>query len=121
MNATIPVASTDLSVMELDRRAGPLQAFGYLQERFVPSIVQRRTALRSIRHCAKSHNLGLTAVFVDEIETAPEELFELMARLPEVGKCALIMPSLLHLAILGHPLDVRKSLQDSQIEVLVTR
>ncbi|MFD3402177.1 hypothetical protein ACFWUU_15920 [Kribbella sp. NPDC058693] len=95
-------------------------AFGYFKKHFLmsdPEIAARR---RAIVDCAGANDCALVAIFIDELETAPEQLHKALRALMEADDVVLILPNLLHLAAAGNPLQLRQHLLASHVEVLLS-
>ncbi|MEV0790441.1 hypothetical protein [Kribbella sp. NPDC050459] len=75
---------------------------------------------RAIVDCAGVNDCALVAIFIDELETAPEELHKALTTVMEVDEGVLILPNLLHLAAAGNPIELRQHLLASHIEVLLS-
>jgi hypothetical protein len=59
-------------------------------------------------------------LFIDEINTAPDEFHNALTALMDLDDRVLIVPNLLHFAGSGNPIEFRQSLQNNQIEVLLS-
>ena len=95
-------------------------AFGYFKKHFLmsdPEIAARRQA---IVDCAGANEYVLVAIFIDELETAPEELHRALAAVLEVDEGVLILPNLLHLAAAGNPIELRQHLLAGHIEIVLS-
>ncbi|WP_410790970.1 hypothetical protein [Kribbella sp. C-35] len=82
-----------------------------------PEVAARRQA---IVDCAGANDCALVAIFIDELETAPEELHRALATVMEVDDGVLILPNLLHLAAAGNPIELRQHLLACHIDVLLS-
>ncbi len=74
-----------------------------------------------ILDCAAGHKLSVDAMYVDELETAPAGLTQLIAALLPADERVLIIPSLLHLAGLGDPCKARADFESHGIRVLIAQ
>jgi hypothetical protein len=95
-------------------------AFGYFKKHFLmsdPEIAARRQAIVG---CAEANDCVLIALFIDELETAPDELHKALAAVMEVDEGVLILPNLHHLASVGNPIAIRQHLLASHVEVLLS-
>jgi hypothetical protein len=95
-------------------------AFGYFKKHFLMTDSEVAKCRHALVACASSHGLDLSALFIDEIETAPQELHKALLALMQLDERVLITPSLLHFAGNGNPIEFRKHLQLSHIEVLLS-
>ncbi|MER7247002.1 hypothetical protein [Kribbella sp. NPDC000426] len=82
-----------------------------------PEIAARRQA---IVDCAGANDCVLIALFIDELETAPEELLKVLAAVMKVDEGVMILPNLHHLASVGNPIALRQHLLASHIDVLLS-
>ncbi|MEV4264570.1 hypothetical protein [Kribbella sp. NPDC049584] len=82
-----------------------------------PEIAARRQAIVG---CAGANDCVLVALFIDELETAADELHKALAAVLEVDEGVLILPNLLHLAAAGNPIELRRHLLASHVEVLLS-
>jgi hypothetical protein len=98
----------------------PVPTFGYIHRHFMMSGVELASARRSIVECAISQGSTVRAIFVDEVNTAPAALVQLIEAITERGNGVVIVPSLLHLSALGNPLDVRRDLHANGFEVHIS-
>ena len=95
-------------------------AFGYFKKHFLmsdPDVAARRQA---IVDCAAANDCVLIALFIDEVETAPDELHKVLTAVMEVDEGALILPNLHHLASVGNPIAIRQYLVASHVDVLLS-
>jgi hypothetical protein len=95
-------------------------AYGYFKKHFLmsdPEIAARR---RAIIDCAHVNDCELAAIFIDDLETAPQELHKALIAVVEGDEGVLILPNLLHLAANANPLELRQHLVASHIEVLLS-
>ncbi|MEV0290385.1 hypothetical protein AB0H36_40180 [Kribbella sp. NPDC050820] len=82
-----------------------------------PEIAARRQA---IVDCAGSNEYVLIAMFIDELDGAPEALLKAFAAVMEVDDGVLILPNLHHLASVGNPIAIRQHLLASDVEVVLS-
>ena len=95
-------------------------AFGYFKKHFLMTDVEVAARRQAIVDCAISHGCELAALFIDEIDTAPDELHKALTALMDLDDRVLIVPNLLHFAGSGNPIEFRQTLQSNQIEVLLS-
>jgi hypothetical protein len=95
-------------------------AFGYFKKHFLMADGEIAARRQAIVDCATAHGCELAALFIDEIDTAPDELHRALTALMELDDRVLIVPNLLHFAGNGNPIEFRQSLQSNQIEVLLS-
>jgi MoxR-like ATPase len=95
-------------------------AFGYFKKHFLMTGAETAARRQRIVDCATVHGCELAALFIDEINTAPDELHNALTALMQLDDRVLIVPNLLHFAGSGNPIEFRQSLQNSQIEVLLS-
>ncbi|MEU0090059.1 hypothetical protein [Kribbella sp. NPDC006257] len=96
-------------------------AFGYFNKHFLMTDSEIATRRQAIVNCAAAHDHELTALFIDEIKTAPTELHRALAALMAVDDRVLIVPNLLHFAASGNPLEIRESMQCNHIKILLSQ
>lgn len=95
--------------------------FGYFEKSFMMNGSEAAAMRQRIIDCATHHGLAVDAIYVDEIETAPAQLAELVAEILSAEESVMIIPSLLHLARLGNPIDARADFENNGVRVLVSR
>jgi hypothetical protein len=95
-------------------------AFGYFKKHFLMSDAEVAARREAIVACATVHGCELAALFIDEIETAPDEFHKALTAVMELDDRVLIVPSLLHFAGIGNPIEFRRRLQSYQVEVLLS-
>lgn len=95
-------------------------AFGYFKKHFLMTDVEVAARRQAIVYCATANGCELAALFIDEIDTAPDELHKALTAVMDHDDRVLIVPNLLHFAGSGNPIEVRQSLQSNQIEVLLS-
>jgi hypothetical protein len=95
-------------------------AFGYFKKHFLMTGGEIAARRQAIVDCATAHGCELEALFIDEIDTAPDELRRAFTALMELDDRVLIVPNLLHFAGIGNPIEFRQSLECNQIEVLLS-
>lgn len=79
-------------------------------------------ALRQmILDCAVSHEMPLDAIYVDELDTAPAQLTECIAAVVAADESILIVPSLIHFAGLGNPVEVRADFERHGVTTLIAQ
>ena len=97
-----------------------MQAFGYFKKHFLMTDSEVAARCQGIVDCASAHDCELSALFIDEIDTAPRELHKALTAIMEVDERVLIVPTLLHFAGCGNPFEFRQSLQSNRIKVLLS-
>lgn len=94
--------------------------YGYVNEHFMMGYSELAAARRDIAACAVAAGCHLAAIFVERIETSPAAWRALHLKLiASSDSNALILPGLHHLANVGSPVEVRNSLLDSGMNVLI--
>ncbi|MGW6200756.1 hypothetical protein ACWF0M_31735 [Kribbella sp. NPDC055110] len=73
---------------------------------------------RQLKALASEQGLQLTRVYVEE-PGPPSAAFDLLESLLESDGQPLVVPTLHHLAVLGHPLKIRDHLRHCTHEVLI--
>ena len=95
-------------------------AFGYFKKHFLMTDGEVAARRQAIVDCATAHRCELAALFIDEIDTAPDELHKALAAVMDLDDRVLIVPNLLHFAGNGNPIEFRQCLQNSRIEILLS-
>jgi MoxR-like ATPase len=95
-------------------------AFGYFKKHFLMTDAETAARRQGIVDCAAAHGCKLAALFIDDIDTAPAELHNALTALMNRDDRVLIVPNLLHFASSGNPIEFRQSLQNHQIDVLLS-
>ncbi|WP_020392091.1 hypothetical protein [Kribbella catacumbae] len=95
-------------------------AFGYFKKHFLMTDAETAACRQGIVDCAAVHGCELAALFIDELDTAPDELHKALTALMDRDDRVLIVPNLLHFASNGNPIEFRRSLQNHQIDVLLS-
>jgi hypothetical protein len=85
---------------------------------FVRNTGELLVVHRRLRACATDHGLRLSKVYVEE-PGPPSAAFELLESLLQSDGQPLIVPTLHHLAVLGHPAQIRDHLRHSSHEILI--
>lgn len=95
-------------------------AFGYFKKHFLMTDAETAARRQAIVDCATAHSCELVALFIDDLDTAPEELHKALSAVMDLDDRVLIVPNLLHFAGSGTPIEFRQSLQSHHIEVLLS-
>ena len=95
-------------------------AFGYFKKHFLMSDLEIAARRQAIVDCAGANDCVLVAIFIDDLEAAPETLLKALAAVMEVDEGVLILPNLHHLASVGNPIEFRQHLLASHVEVLLS-
>jgi hypothetical protein len=74
---------------------------------------------RTILDCAQSEGLAVDAIHEEEVDRVSYQLEECISALIKAGDPTIVVPSLMHLAALGNPLEVRRDFESQGIRVLV--
>ncbi|TDC33157.1 hypothetical protein [Kribbella albertanoniae] len=94
---------------------------GYLRKAFLMTSSEVDELRRSILDCAASQELTVDAIYEEELDRASDQLVECIGALIGADQPVLIIPSLLHFAGFGNPLEVRRDFQTQGIHVLVAQ
>jgi hypothetical protein len=84
-------------------------------------ISELATARQSIVDASRIHELELVAIYIEEVETAPDDFHNLLAAVMQSQHKAIIVPGLHHFAVLGDPTEVRSTLESNGIAVFMAR
>lgn len=93
-------------------------AFGFISMSFVRNTGELLTIRRQLKAFATEHGIQLTKVYVEE-PGPPRVAFDLLDSLLEFEGQPLVVPTLHHLAVLGHPAQIRDHLRHCTHEVLI--
>ena len=74
---------------------------------------------RMILNCAQSEGMAVEAIHEEELDRISDQLEECINALIKAGDATIVVPSLMHLAALGNPLEVRRDFETQGIRVLV--
>jgi hypothetical protein len=95
-----------------------MPALGFISMYFVRNTGELLAVHRQRKAFASEHELHLTKVYVEE-PGPPSTAFDLLESLLELDGQPLVVPTLHHLAVLGHPTQIRDHLRDCTHEVLI--
>lgn len=93
-------------------------ALGFISMDFVRNTGELLAVHRQLKAFAREHGLQLTKVYVEE-PGPPSAAFDLLESLLESDGQPLLVPTLHHLAVLGHPAHIRDHLRLCTHEVLI--
>ena len=93
-------------------------ALGFVSMAFVRNTGELLAIRRQLKAFATEHGLQLTKVYVEE-PGPPSTAFDLLESLLDSEGQPLVVPTLHHLAVLGHPAKIRDHLRDCTHEVLI--
>ena len=93
-------------------------ALGFVSMAFVRNTGELLSIRRQLKAFATEHGLQLTKVYVEE-PGPPSAAFDLLESLLESDEQPLVVPTLHHLAVLGHPAQIRDHLRRCTHEVLI--
>ncbi|MFG1625443.1 hypothetical protein [Kribbella sp. NPDC049227] len=94
------------------------QALGFISMSFVRNTGQLLAIRRQLNAFAIEQRLQISKVYVEE-PGPPSAAFDLLESLLESEGQPLVVPTLHHLAVLGHPLEIRDHLRHCAHEVLI--
>jgi hypothetical protein len=101
-------------------RAQHRRAYGYLRKHLLMFDSELSRAEERLAHFADATGLELAAVFVEEIETVPAA-FERFIRAVILDQVEVVLlPSLLHFAVLGAPGRIKENFEDATGARVVT-
>lgn len=80
---------------------------GYLHKHLLATQDELAHVQERFEHFARLEGFGLGAVYVEEIETAPAAFETLVHTIDRLDAAAIVLPSLLHLAVLGAPATIK--------------
>lgn len=92
---------------------------GYLRKEFMMSSRQVAVMRRQIVNCARKHGLEVDKIFVQEVDRASDQLVECVYQILGADEPTIIVPSLLHFAGYGSPLEVKRDFESQGIKVLI--
>ncbi|WP_405056291.1 hypothetical protein OG474_26560 [Kribbella sp. NBC_01505] len=95
-------------------------AFGYFKKHFLMTDAEVASRRQRIVDCAAANHRELVALFVDEIATAPDEFHNALVAVMELNDRAMIVPSLVHFAGSGNPIEFRELLRAQHVAVLLS-
>ncbi|QNE18875.1 hypothetical protein F1D05_14365 [Kribbella qitaiheensis] len=98
-----------------------MKTIGYFKKSFLMTSREIAQMRQLIANCAAAHDRTLDALYIDEIDTAPVELFACITDAMEHDDMMLIIPNLLHLAGEGDPHRLRMHLESGGIVVLIAQ
>lgn len=98
-----------------------MSTFGYFKKSFLMTSQEVAAMREVIVACAVSHNRTLDALYIDEIETAPRQLYACLMDSWAHDERVLIIPSLLHFAGEGDPRELRAHLEGNGFSVLIAQ
>jgi hypothetical protein len=93
-------------------------ALGLISMSFVRNTGELLAICRELLALADEHGLHLTKVYVEE-PGPPNAAFDVLESLLESDGQPLVVPTLHHLAVLGHPAQIRDHLHHCNHEVLI--
>ncbi|MFI5695413.1 hypothetical protein ACIA58_26405 [Kribbella sp. NPDC051586] len=93
-------------------------ALGLISMSFVRNTGELLAIRRQLKAFATEHGLELIKVYVEE-PGPPGPAFDLLESLLESEGQPLVVPTLHHLAVLGHPAQIRDHLRHCTHEVLI--
>ncbi|MEV0288697.1 MULTISPECIES: hypothetical protein [unclassified Kribbella] len=93
-------------------------ALGFISMHFVGNTGQLLAVQRQLQAFASAHGLQLTKVYVEE-PGPPSAALDLLESLLRSDGQPLVVPTLHHLAVLGHPAKIRHHLRHCTHEVLI--
>lgn len=93
-------------------------ALGFISMSFVRNTGELLAIRRELLALANEHGLHLVKVYVEE-PGPPSAAFDLLESLLESAGQPLVVPTLHHLAGLGHPAQIRDHLRHCTHEVLI--
>lgn len=93
-------------------------ALGFISMVFVLDTGELLAIRRQLTAFATEHRLQLTKVYVEQ-PGPPSAAFDVLESLLESEGQPLVVPTLHHLATLGHPLEIRDHLRHCAHEVLI--
>jgi hypothetical protein len=93
-------------------------ALGFISMSFVRNTGELLAIRRQLKVFATEHGLQLIKVYVEE-PGPPSAAFDLLESLLESEGQPLVVPTLHHLAVLGHPAQIRDHLRHCTHEVLI--
>jgi hypothetical protein len=93
-------------------------ALGLISMCFVRNTGDLLAAHRQLKAYANERGLQLTKVYVEE-PGPPSAALDLLESLLESDRQPLVVPTLHHLAVFGHPARIRDHLRDCSHEVLI--
>ncbi|TKK80121.1 hypothetical protein [Kribbella jiaozuonensis] len=93
-------------------------ALGFVSMSFVRNTGELLAIRRQLKAFATEHRLQITKVYVEE-PGPPSAAFDLLESLLESDGQPLVVPTLHHLAAIGHPLKIRDHLRRCTHEVLI--
>jgi hypothetical protein len=94
---------------------------GYLRKGFLMTSSEVEVLRRSILDHAVSQGLTVDAIYEEELDPASDQLADCIGALIGADEPIMIIPSLLHFAGFGIPLEVRRDFQTQGIHVLVAQ
>jgi hypothetical protein len=94
-----------------------IPALGFVSMSFVRNTGELLAIRRQLKAFASEHGLQLNKVY--EEPGPPNAAFDLLESLLESEGQPLVVPTLHHLAVLGHPVQIRDRLRDCTHEVLI--
>lgn len=98
-----------------------MSTFAYFKKIFLMNsheVAEMRTLMLN---CAAAHGRSLDAMYIDEIETAPRQLYACLMDSWAHDDKVLIVPSLLHLTGEGDPRALRTHLESGGFVVLIAQ
>jgi hypothetical protein len=110
-----------LGVLTSGGTVGTQAVCGYLRKGFLMSSTEISELRRLILDCATENGLTVGAIYEEELDRASDQLAECIASVLGADESIVIIPSLLHLAGFGNPLDVRNDFQSQGVQVLIAR
>ncbi|MFG1813420.1 hypothetical protein ACGFIF_06635 [Kribbella sp. NPDC049174] len=93
-------------------------ALGFISMSFVRNTGELLAVHQRLKAYATEHGLQLTKVSVEE-PGPPNAAFDLLASLLDSDRQPLVVPTMHHLAVLGHPAKIRDHLRHCTHEVLI--
>ncbi|WP_020389944.1 hypothetical protein [Kribbella catacumbae] len=103
------------------KRGDIMQARGYIRKHFLMNEAELARARKAIVDTARQLGVQLTAIHVEEIETSPEALHDLLAAVMKDEQKMIIAPGTHHFEVAGEPASVIKRLEGNGITVVVVQ
>ena len=106
---------------ERGNNVGTRAVCGYLRKGFLMTATEIGLLRRMILDCAAAHGLSVDAIYEEELDRVSEQLVDCIDAILDADEPVMIVPSLLHLASFGNPLEVRSNFQGQGIRVLIAQ
>lgn len=102
------ITSGASATMTIDDKSGGLAVLGYMRQHLLMTQTEARDAKERLAYFARMEGFTLQAVYVEHLETWPTAFEALVADAMQDSVSRVLLPSMLHFAVLGPPAMIRQ-------------